>query len=203
MNEENYTGYHGTNNVAAQKIIEENQFIPSKDKKTKLYLGRGVYFYIEYKDAISWNIKGYKYDNEKYPNLEELNQQYDIINVDIVVLKDNILNLNKVENIKIFDELTNEIRGKLVTKPEYKYARNKNGAIINYLMKLKLLTDVDMIIRNIKDPILDSDIHSMNDIYRKVICVKNLNIIKNISMHEKVTIEDFKIVNYFYGDKVK
>ena len=139
MNEENYTGYHGTNNVAAQKIIEENQFIPSKDKKTKLYLGRGVYFYIEYKDAISWNIKGYKYDNEKYPNLEELNQQYDIINVDIVVLKDNILNLNKVENIKIFDELTNEIRGKLVTKPEYKYARNKNGAIINYLMKLKLL----------------------------------------------------------------
>lgn len=198
-----YTAFHGTTSEAAKEIVSTNKYIINEDKRGKLFLGKGIYFYIEYRDAISWNIKRYREKEKKYPNIEELNKEYDIIQSELIVPEDNILDLDDIENLKIFDELTEKIKGKLKTKQEYIYAQNKNGAIINYLKKLKMLDGVDIIKRSIRDSIIVSEIHSINDIYRQVICVKNLNIIKENVIKEKVTEEDFRIVNYFYGDKVR
>ena len=45
--------------------------------------------------------------------------------------------------------------------------------------------------------------HSIREVFRKVICVKNTTIIKNINIKDKVSKRDFEIVNYFYGNRVK
>ena len=44
-----YIGYHGTDNEAAEKIIEQRRFLPSNDG----WLGYGVYFF-PYPDDADW-----------------------------------------------------------------------------------------------------------------------------------------------------
>ena len=47
-----YAGYHGTSNYAAEKIIEQQEFLPSK--KLDEWLGKGIYFFYRYDDAVWW-----------------------------------------------------------------------------------------------------------------------------------------------------
>ncbi len=49
------TGYHGTTKDKAKKIVEENNFIISNKKDE--WLGKGIYFYEKYSDAIKWESK--------------------------------------------------------------------------------------------------------------------------------------------------
>ena len=65
------------------------------------------------------------------------------------------------------------------------------------------MTGIDIIVRTIKDSILSTEMHSIREVFRKVICVKNTTIIKNINIKDKVSKRDFEIVNYFYGNRVK
>lgn len=202
MDVKTIVGYHGTTSDNAISILK-NGFKISKDKYCKLYLGRGIYFYIEYKDSISWVIKKYRTNHKLLPNIEDLNNEYKIIKTEMVLNEDNILDLDKVENIKIFDEFVNSLEDKLLKEKEYKMAKNKNGAIINYLIRVNYLEGVDIVVRSIRDKIEISDCYSFNDIYRKVICVKNKNIIKSNIIKSKILEEDFDLVKYFFESKSK
>lgn len=49
------TGYHGTTRDCADQILREKRFIPSIGKDE--WLGKGIYFYREYRDALGWQLK--------------------------------------------------------------------------------------------------------------------------------------------------
>lgn len=49
------TGYHGTTRYCADKILQEKHFQPSVGKDE--WLGTGIYFYREYRDALGWQLK--------------------------------------------------------------------------------------------------------------------------------------------------
>lgn len=49
------TGYHGTTKERAKKIVEENKFNISNENDE--WLGKGIYFYEKYSDAIRWESK--------------------------------------------------------------------------------------------------------------------------------------------------
>lgn len=52
------TGYHSTTKEAAKDILSNNEFILSTSDKE--WLGNGIYFYKEYKDALEWNRDEHK-----------------------------------------------------------------------------------------------------------------------------------------------
>lgn len=49
------TGYHGTTKNNANKIVKENRFKISNNKDE--WLGKGIYFYEKYSDAVKWETK--------------------------------------------------------------------------------------------------------------------------------------------------
>lgn len=52
MGETCITGYHGTTQSYAGKILKEQKFLPSSSKKE--WLGKGVYFFDDRNHAIGW-----------------------------------------------------------------------------------------------------------------------------------------------------
>ncbi len=52
------TGYHSTTKAAAKEILSNNEFVLSTSDKE--WLGKGIYFYKEYKDALEWNRDEHK-----------------------------------------------------------------------------------------------------------------------------------------------
>lgn len=54
-------GYHGTSEENATKIIKNNEFVFSVGDEE--WLGKGIYFYCNYEDAINWA----KRNGELYP----------------------------------------------------------------------------------------------------------------------------------------
>ena len=51
-------GYHGTTEKTARAILSGKPYLRSNGKKE--WLGEGIYFYFDYKDAVNWTIqKGY------------------------------------------------------------------------------------------------------------------------------------------------
>lgn len=52
------TGYHSTTKAAAKEILSNNEFVLSTSDTE--WLGKGIYFYKEYKDALEWNRDEHK-----------------------------------------------------------------------------------------------------------------------------------------------
>lgn len=52
------TGYHGTSKQNAENIINQNMFLVSNGSKE--WLGRGIYFYPNFADALQWSTKEYQ-----------------------------------------------------------------------------------------------------------------------------------------------
>ena len=68
-----FTGYHGTTKARGHEILEERGFTSSKGNKE--WLGTGIYFYDEYRDAFKWSerIVG---------NIEEITVLHVLIDID-------------------------------------------------------------------------------------------------------------------------
>jgi len=56
-----FTGYHGTSQEFAKKILESESFDLSVGKEE--WLGTGIYFYEGYSDALNWAAKNFDQDN--------------------------------------------------------------------------------------------------------------------------------------------
>lgn len=173
------TLYHGTDNKAADKILETKTF--NKSKGDNHWLGDGVYFYKEKRYAFRWIYIAYsKYSGHK-PTLNGIKKYYTILKAEIDVKEDRIFDL--VENSKhksIFDETLNKcLERKISTK--YNIV---DGMVLNILFyKFNYKEKFDLI--KAIFPHEDNDIplnKTRLGYYPEVqYCVINTDIIGNIS----------------------
>lgn len=94
-----YVGYHGTDNEAAKKIIEQQKFLPSKNG----WLGAGIYVFPYVADAVWWCEE----------NKKLMKGQYKILKVRLMT--DKVLELlGSGETIKDFRKICDKIKNKCV-----------------------------------------------------------------------------------------
>lgn len=196
MEEETIEGYHGTKSENIELICIEN-FNVNKDSNDKLFLGSGIYFFIELSDALDWNIKKYKEIHHCIPTYEKIIEKYGIIKSIIVVDKEEILDLDKKDILRKFELLISKCNGKLITKEQYKNASNKTAAIINMMysrgeIKRKVL------LKTFFEPIGTKYLQGLKNYPRKMVCVKNNDVIKENIKVNKISKEEYDNIIYFY-----
>lgn len=195
MIEQESVVYHGTTNKCALSILKMNKFIPGKDNNED-FLGEGIYFFDDYTHAIFWNIRDCKKCTGGILKYEEFIELYDILDVIIQVKRENVLDLDDSNDIVKFDKVVKKIGKILDSLPEYINAKNKNSAILNYLQKNGYLDDIYVVKQKIKQKLNVDGRHSINYVFRQVICVKNDKVIKLIDMHDKINEQEFENAVY-------
>lgn len=112
------TGYHGTNSIAADKILMTKCFKKSSGKKE--WLGTGIYFYFEYNDALFW------VNCENKTVLECL----------IEVEEENYLDMDTKEGQDIFSEVCEYVYQDKEKLKSAKYAQENQCAVCNLIWDL-------------------------------------------------------------------
>lgn len=194
MNE--FLAYHGTSRDNAKSIIDMNKIIPGEDLDNADFLGKGIYFFDDYKNAIFWNVRDFKYKENKIPTYNDYIKKYSIIEAKIDCSNKNILNLNETSDLVKFDKIVNRISEILEKSEDYRMAKNKNAAIFNFLYNKNMMDGIFIIEKMFKQSINTSRYHSLGEIQRNVICVKDDAVIKNISLFSDVDKKVFDEVRY-------
>lgn len=182
-------GYHGTKQSACKNITNFGFKINKSKEDDNHWLGHGVYFYDDFKLAKSWATQKVNVQNKKYNK----NDRASVIKVDIC--SKNILNLNDnsevdkyFEFLEEFIYLTDKHKFKLEDKSDEIELEKFNCIALDYYAKIK---KIDVIIRTFKSNRtnyydikhkLKKDIMKILKIcyIEKQICVKNIDVIKNI-----------------------
>ena len=89
-----FTGYHGTTTTNGNEIVEQKRFNLSKSSKE--WLGTGIYFYIEYRDAYSWSS-----------NIVGNNKETTVLHILIDIDEDCVLDLDSEKGIVFSREAIN------------------------------------------------------------------------------------------------
>lgn len=197
MEEEIMEGYHGTLKENIESICINN-FNINPDTNNKLYLGYGIYFFVELNDALDWNIKQYKDQHNCNPHYEKIIEDYGIIKSIIVVNKNEILDLDNKDILRKFELLISKCIRKLVTKEQYIKAPNKTAAILNMMYhrgKIKR----KVIIKTFFEPIGTKYLNSFKNYPRKMICIKTNDIIKQNIIVDDISKEEYDSIVYFYS----
>jgi len=197
MKEITIEGYHGTERKNIE-LICANNFIVNQDLNNKLYLGSGVYFFIELSDALDWNIKEYKKRYNCIPIYEKMVEQYGIIKSIIIVREDEILDLDKKDALRKFELLISKCSGKLFSKEQYKNAKNKTAAIIN-MMYSRGEIKRKVIIKTFFEEIGAKYLYSFKKYPRRMLCVKNNDVIKENTSINETSKEEYDSIIYFYS----
>lgn len=99
-------GFHATTKEISKIIIQENKFKPSvKDNE---WLGKGIYFWNTFKDAIFWA-------NNSHKNVKEMS----IISVSIDDSQSNIVDLDIIENMNNLISFINQYNKELALHSRY------------------------------------------------------------------------------------
>lgn len=109
------TGYHGTTVENSTKILSEGFKVLKNNKN--LWLGFGVYFFLEEIYAFKWILDLYKNKNET-TGFENLNKEMVILKVNIDLKEDRLLDLATYEGKLLFDKTYNIL--KRSTNPKVK-----------------------------------------------------------------------------------
>lgn len=105
------TGYHGTTHDKAERILNEKKFNISKGEKE--WLGKGIYFYFHFSDALDWRMVD------------------SIIHSLIVVEDDEYLDLTTVKGQKLHSEVINYLCSQGFIPPES--TQESQCAVMNQL----------------------------------------------------------------------
>ena len=183
-------GYHGTTKENALKIYDSQAFIPNEDEKNELFLGRGVYFYLEKNNAVFWNIKRMKDKNKKI-EYTVYSSEYDILEALIEMEEDEILDLDQIENYLKFKKYLERVSNILNESEFYKNAKNKDAALINFMEKRGDLGSTKVIkkIFYLRNGTFDNIRLS-----RTMFCVKDEKVIGPIMISEIVSKDIFDMV---------
>lgn len=200
MEQEEAIVYHGTTKSCASSILSMDKFIPGKDNNED-FLGEGIYFFGDYKHALLWNIRSYNKNYTKKIDYDQYVNKYDILDVIIQVKKENILDLDDSNDIAKFDKIVGKLARVFEALPEYKDAKNKNSAILNYLQKNGYIDGIYIVKQGIKQKLNVNSKHSINYVFREVICVKNDKVIKLIELHDKICEQEFENALYLSFSK--
>lgn len=181
------TGYHGTTVENSTKILSEGFKVLKNNKN--LWLGFGVYFFLEEIYAFKWILDLYKNKNET-TGFENLSKEMVILKVNIDLKEDRLLDLATYEGELLFDKTYNILKRSTNPKVKEMLTDKKYVAavVINYLFeKLNVGVRYDAV----------KEIYRINPknyqyilikpqlgVPQFQICVKNLAIIKNIEIME-------------------
>lgn len=187
---ETIIGYHGTTKTNAFNIYSSQCFIPNEDEQNKLFLGRGIYFYCDKKDAVFWNIKNMRDARLKQEYMTYV-KEYDILEVLIGVEEEELLDLDDLNNYLKFQNYCERVSNVLKTSDFYKNAQNKDAAIINFMEKRGELGKTKVI----------KKIYSQSNrffdkikVYRTMLCVKDKSLIDAIMVSETISESIFNMV---------
>ena len=174
-----YVGYHGTNNEAAKKIIEQQNFLPSNDG----WLGRGVYFF-PYPDDADWWCKFNK-------RLEA--GQYKILKSEL--LPSRIVDLlGSRKDMELFRAFCDKVKNRRVQTLKRSARNNDISLAVKWMVEAikKSGNLVDMIIAGFDEnrkrwypPNISEAKQLFNMTVTQVqYCVKNVDCMKTISEYE-------------------
>ena len=127
-----YIGYHGTDNEAAEKIIEQQKFLPSQHLDE--WLGKGVYFFNRYDDAEWWCKSKKHLAKDCYTILK------------VVLIPEKVVNLfDDFEALGRFKEFCEEVKNQCAKLPNGRRRANYMSLAIGLFLK-KSQERIDMII---------------------------------------------------------
>lgn len=116
------TGYHGTDSVSGDKIVQSQKFLKSCDEEE--WLGDGAYFFEnDKKQAVYFITKAKKINN------------YKIISANIQTNK--LLDLIDSETYENFEKFAKMLRSKYLKTKDNKPRRLMNSVILNTMYRLE------------------------------------------------------------------
>ena len=122
-------GYHGTLDIKANAIIEQNYFIPSS--KDTEWLGKGVYFFAHKQHAIDWA-------NREASKPRNIGKASCVLSVDLDYEPSDLLDLDDPEQLQMLNDFVSASMEKLKSSETAliqtigRAARNANGMVILY-----------------------------------------------------------------------
>lgn len=162
------TGYHGTSGKSSKEIISKKKFQISNGKTE--WLGKGIYFYFNYIDALNWN----KNSSGIYAD--------DIIHSIIKVDENQYLDFDTEDGARVFNEALDFFSKSVGV--EFKGTPQENQcAVSNCIWDM---TDVMVIAASL--PIQKRQLVTLIDKrkLRREFCVRNNDCIKSIQLIERV-----------------
>lgn len=190
--------YHATLKDSAISMTKSQEFICNERNANNEFLGRGAYFYKTRQEAVEWTLKMYKDKYGHYPNnYDDIFKNYRIVVADIEYSKNEVLDLDERENIRKIREIAKIVSDKLnLDLLQGKY--NSLAVLLNYLETENYIQGINIVERTFPFHMqLEEIFKSINVLNKKVICVKNTNIIKKMNIDKKITKKEYEDGKYF------
>ncbi len=178
--------YHGTTTENANNIISTNKYIPGEKNVDEQFLGKGIYFFRDKQHAVMWNLKLAR--NNKWTNLpyDKYIEDYSVLESELEYERENLLDLNDINDVVKYNKVCQKVEDIFLDDEEYKNAKYKNRAIINYLYSKNCMDEI-FVIRKIFGQKANVDLLNVADyIQRDVLCVKDDRVIKDIGNSIKI-----------------
>jgi len=160
------TGYHGTTKAKGLDIVEMKYF--HKSNSSKEWLGAGIYFYFEYKDAMNWVKEHYTDD-------------FVVLHGIVDVKKEQVIDFDSNEGICYYRSAIS------ILKKEYEHliagtAQENQCAIANFIWNE--WSEIKVLIASFAS--VPSEFRMLKDARekRREFCVRSNDFIKNVQLIE-------------------
>ncbi len=202
---EKILAYHGTNKENADSILCTKKF--NKSQNDDDWLGSGVYFYTRLDNAILYNIRKYKNKSKKYPEYIELEKNKKILICEIEYDKNEVLDLNEIENLTKFLGMWKLFYDRIKKCEKFDKTSQKDGAVIDWLLNETNYFNGCKIIKNIfrLDVRFNRKISNIFNkktrmgyyIEQQFVCVIDDSCIKSINEYTKNYENEYNIIRNF------
>lgn len=171
-------GLHSTTRNKADNILSSGKFLPSK--KDNEWLGKGVYFWTKYADALFWVNNSYKNENEMCiitAHLEDENSR--------------ILDLDIEENMTKLVEFVNTFNKEMVDVSKYRPKFNNESETRCFYCELfKKKYNINIILYSF--PINGYNVAGFN-LKRRQFCVSDIDTI-SIVKHDYIRKDECDVI---------
>ncbi len=191
-----YELYHGTNKESANKIVKNQLFIPGADDDNEDFLGKGVYFFREKQHAVLWNLKKAKDKRRRNLSYKKYVLNYEIVGAKIKLKKSNFLDLEDANDIAKYEKICKRFEKEFEEDEEYKYAKHKDRAILNYFYKKGYMEDIYAIRKIMGQNINTTGLNIAKQMQREIFCIKKPDIINDIRIVNNVEENTYNNIKY-------
>lgn len=200
MSDKILTVYH-TTAKKREKSILKNGFYKSKGQNQ--WLGEGVYFYKDIYYAVQWGFLGVV--KGQIIDINEFKDKCSILSLELNCEECNVLDLNTPDGYEIFLWFKDHIKS-IFSEEEAKEILSKGDAYLIYTLEqlekdhaIELISKYDIVIAEYDKDVYKKNrdnklISDFNGCKERQVCVKNLDIIKNINV---LDLDDCEIENLF------
>lgn len=189
------TGYHGTTKENAENILNSGYKL---SQKSNLWLGDGIYFFIEDIFSFKWCLSLHKNKIDKY-NKEDIIDKMAILKSEVQIEEERLLDFTLLSGQILFDKAYKRMKeSSLKFKEKLNNGKNVERLVINYMFNemnyIKKYDAIKQMYRLDRDNYKGILHESVRGIPQYQICIKNVNIIT------KSECIDFK---YKYDEYIK